>query len=238
MQRFNLKLERIERDGDKGKTFSGQNNCFSFLISYPSVDREKQLPVCGVIRLLGSLRKNHATQKTLAGLMKWFKKQFERSHQWFRDPERLCRGNVLYWDRSLKGAWWALEEGWASLSVTPWIAHTRSPFSFWLLLASCWGFPSEVCLWIGGFTGLGHSSVNLRDESIYVSLTGPALSWAAQPQWLQWSTPLHQSTLQPQLSVTGCGCLPSVLHVENRHQKSCCLVGGLVRANSVMSVGP
>ena len=99
-----------------------------------------------------------------------------------------------------------------------------------------------MCLWIGGFTGLGHSSVNLRDESVYVSLTGPALSWALYPwelrEWLQpspWSTPRHQSPLQPQLSVTGCGCLPSVLRVENRHQKTCCLVGGLVRANSVMS---
>lgn len=29
---FNLKLERIERDGDKGEKFSGQKNCFSFLI--------------------------------------------------------------------------------------------------------------------------------------------------------------------------------------------------------------
>lgn len=67
---FNLKLEKIERDGDKGKKFSAQKNCSSFLISFPSVDREKQLPVRGVIRLLGSLRKNHATQKTLPGLMK------------------------------------------------------------------------------------------------------------------------------------------------------------------------
>lgn len=62
---FNLKLEIIERDGDKGEKFSGQKNCFSFLISYPSVDREKQLPVSGVIRLLGSLRKKPRHTKNL-----------------------------------------------------------------------------------------------------------------------------------------------------------------------------
>ena len=35
MQRFNLKLERIERDGDKGKTFSGRITALAFLSLIP-----------------------------------------------------------------------------------------------------------------------------------------------------------------------------------------------------------
>lgn len=67
---FNLKLEKIERDGDKGRNFQPRKTALAFLSLFPVLIEKNSFQFIGVIRLLGSLRKNHATQKTLPGLMK------------------------------------------------------------------------------------------------------------------------------------------------------------------------
>lgn len=58
---FNLKFKRTE--GKRRQIFRGWKGCFCFLISYQSLDREKQLLVLGVIRFLGSLREKTTPHK-------------------------------------------------------------------------------------------------------------------------------------------------------------------------------
>lgn len=63
---FNLKLEKLKEMGIRGRNFQPRKTALAFLSLFPSVDRENSL-ARGVIRLLGSLRKNHATQKPYLG---------------------------------------------------------------------------------------------------------------------------------------------------------------------------